>query len=168
MYKMIPLLFSLVLLCGCAADRPADAAAVVQAMAGAVSGGTAAGQLYFYDALDPEPDAHLTAAMPDSLIAAAFGDGSAVPPEFAGLEAYAVRFCGFAEPIECGCFVAAQERDAEAIAAMCLRRMEAIARLCGSAVTAAPPLVMGRCVFYAVGADAEAALDAARAAMRGQ
>ena len=168
MHKLIPFLFALVLLCGCAAERPADAAALVQAMAGALPEGMVAGQLYFYDALDPEPDAHVTAAMPDSLIAAAFGDGRAVPPEFAALEAYAVRLCGFAEPIECGCFVAAREGDAEAVAAMCLRRMEAIARLCGREVAAAPPLVMGRCVFYAVGEGAEAALEAARAVMRGQ
>ncbi len=167
MRKLIPFLLMLVLLTACAADRPDDPAAVVMAMVGA-AGDPAAGTLYFCDVLDPAPDAHVTAAMPDSLIAAAFGDGGAVPAEFGGIEAYAVWLCGFAEPIECGCFVAARERDAEAVAAMCLRRMEAIARLCGGEVTAQPPLVMGRCVFYAVGADAEAALDAARAAMRAQ
>ena len=167
MYRWILLLLVSVMLTGCAVDRPPDAAALVQTMVGALPDGGAAGQLYFFDALDPDPDAHTAAAMPDSLIAAAFGDGCAVPPEFAAIEAYAVRLCGFAEPIECGCFVAARERDAEAIAAMCLRRVEAAARLCGREVTAEPPLVMGRCVFYAIGSGADAALAVARAAMRG-
>lgn len=166
MRKLIPLLLALLLLTACAADRPDDPAAVVMAMVGAV-GDPVAGTLYFSDALDPAPDTHLTAAMPDSLTAAAFGDGGEVPAEFGAIEAYAVWLCGFAEPIECGCFVAAREQDAVALAAMCLRRMEAIARLCGTEVTAEPPLVMGRCVFYAVGIDAAAALDAARAAMGG-
>lgn len=166
MRKLIPLLLALVLLTSCAAERPDDPAAVVMAMA-AAGGDLVAGTLYFHDVLDPAPDAHAASAMPDSLIAAAFGDGIAVPAEFGALEAYAVRLSGFAEPVEYGCFVVARERDAEAVAAMCLRRMDAIARLCGDEAAAVPPLVMGRCVFYVVGADAEAALDAARAAMGG-
>lgn len=166
MRKFIPFLLTLILLTSCAAERPDDVAALVQAMAGA-AGDPVAGTLWFHDALDPAPDAHAASAMPDSLIAAAFGEGSAVPAEFDGLEAYAVRLSGFAEPAEYGCFVVARERDAEAVAAMCLRRMDAIARLCGGEAVAVPPLVMGRCVFYAVGDGAEAALDAARAAMGG-
>lgn len=165
MRKYIPLLIVLVLLTACAPERPDDVAALVQAMAGA-AGEPVAGTLYFHDALDPAPDAHAASAMPDSLIEAAFG-GGAMPAEFAGLEAYAVRLPGFAEPVEYGCFVVARERDAEAVAAMCLRRMDAIARLCGDKVVAVPPLVMGRCVFYAVGEDAGAALDAVRSAMGG-
>lgn len=165
MRKVALLLVVLVLLTSCMAERPADAAALVSAMA-AASGETAAGTLYFWDALDPDGDANAAAVMPDSLIAAAFGDGD-VPEEFAGLEAYAVWLCGFAEPVEYGCFVVARERDAEAVAAMCLRRMDAIARLCGDEVVAEPPLVLGRCVFYAVGEGAAAALDEARAAMQG-
>lgn len=166
MRKFIPvlLLLALVLLTACTADRPDDVAALVTAMAGA-AGEPTAGTLWFYDALDPAPDLHAASAMPDSLIAAAFGNGT-MPEVFADLEAYAVRLSGFAVPVEQGCFVVARERDAEAMAALCLQRMDAIARVCGDVVTV-PPLVMGRCVFYAVGDGAEAALDAARAAMGG-
>lgn len=144
---------------------PGDVAVLVAAMAEA-AGEPVAGTLYFWDALDPDPDAHAATVMPDSLITAAFGDGN-TSEEFAMLEAYAVRLCGFAEPVECGCFVVARERDAEAVAEMCLRRMNAIARLCGDEVWTEPPLVIGRCVFYAVGEGAATALDEARAAMRG-
>lgn len=165
MRKRIAFLLVLILLTGCAAERPDSPAQIVTAMAEA-DGDLVAGMLYFFDMLDPEPDAHAASAMPDSLIAVAFGDGIATPAEFAGIEAYAVWLSSFAEPIEYGCFVVSRERDAQAVAAMCLRRMEAIARLCGKQVDTMPPLVMGRCVFYAVGPNADLALDTARTAMR--
>lgn len=164
MRRFLPILLAFFLLTACAAERPEDTAALVSRMAGA-SGERAAGTLYFWDRRDPNPDAHEASAMPESLAAAAFGEGSTAG-EFAMLEAYAVFLCGFAHPVEYGCFVAAREQDTGAIAAMCLRRMDAIARLCGEEAAACPPLVIGRCVFYAVGPDAAAALEVARAAMQ--
>lgn len=155
------LCFFLCCLCGCTADRPADPAAVAEAMAQA--GGGAAGRMYVFDARDAERGVENVDVMPASLVAAAFSDGGEV---FASLEAYGIYLSGFAVPVEYGCLIAARERDAETVAALCLQRMEAIGRLCGAEYTAAPPLVMGRCVFYAVGEGALAALDAAREMMR--
>ena len=155
------LCFFLCCLCGCTADRPADPAAVVEAMSQA--GGGAAGRVYVFDMRDAERGEGSADVMPDSLVEAAFGEGGAV---FASLEAYGIYLSGFTVQVEYGCLVVARERDAETVAALCLQRMDAIARLCGGEYTAAPPLVMGRCVFYAVGEGAEAALDVAREMMR--
>ena len=157
------LCFFLCCFCGCTADRPADPAAVAEAMVQA--GGEAAGRLYVFDVRNAERGAESADVMPVSLVAAAFdesGDGEI----FASLEAYGIYLCGFTVPVEYGCLIAARERDAETVAALCLRRMEAIGRLCGEEYIAVPPLVMGRCVFYAVGEGAQAALDAARDIMR--
>ena len=155
------LCFFLCCLCGCTADRPADPAAVAEAMAQA--GGGAAGKLYVFDVRDAERGEGSAGVMPDSLVDAAFGAGGET---FASLEAYGIYLSGFTVPVEYGCLIAARERDAETVAVLCLQRMEAIGRLCGEEYTVAPPLVIGRCVFYAVGEGARAALDTARELMR--
>ena len=153
----------LLCLCGCTADRPADLRAVAEAMVEA--GGGASGRLYVFDARSADGEEVGADAMPASLVAAAFGDGGD-GEIFASLEGYGIYLSGFAAPVEYGCLIASRERDAETVAALCLQRMAAIGRLCGEEYTATPPLVMGRCVFYAVGEGAEAALEAARAMMR--
>ena len=157
------LCFFLCCLCGCTTDRPADPAAVVEAMVQA--GGGAAGRLYVFDMRDADRGEGSADVMPASLVEAAFGEGGD-GEIFASLEAYGIYFSGFTVPVEYGCLIAARERDVETVAALCLQRMEAIGRLCGEEYTAAPPLVMGRCVFYAVVEGAKAALDAAREMMR--
>lgn len=157
------LCFFLCCFCGCTADRPADPAAVAEAMVQA--GGEAAGRLYVFDLRNAERGEGSADVMPASLADAAFGEGGD-GEIFASLEAYGIYLSGFAVPVEYGCLVVAREGDAETVAALCLQRMDAIARLCGEEYTAVPPLVMGRCVFYAVGEGAQAALDAARDIMR--
>ncbi|MBE6574856.1 MAG: hypothetical protein E7654_01115 [Ruminococcaceae bacterium] len=157
------LCFFLLYLCGCTADRPADPGAVAEAMVEA--GGGASGRLYVYDARNVDGEEGSADVMPESLVAAAFGDGGD-GEVFASLEAYGIYLSGFAAPVEYGCLIAARERDAETVAALCLQRMAAIGRLCGEEYVAVPPLVMGRCVFYAVGEGAEVALEAARTMMR--
>ncbi len=162
MRRWIPLLFLLTLfLPSCSPDRPIDLPAVVSAMAGEDA---AAGEVWFWERLDGAGDENAIHAMPDSLISAAFGDGE-VPDEFALLEGYAVRLSGFARAEEYGCFVVLRERDAEAVAAMCLRRMDAVARLCGEETVCVPPLIIGRCIFYAIGEGSEEAISRARALM---
>ncbi len=156
--------FCLLLLCACTVERPADPAALVAAMA--ETGGETSGKLYIYDMRSDTYGADNAQAMPESLIAAAYGEGEE-DDLFAPLEAYAVYLSPFAEPIEYGCFVVSRERDVGTIVEICLRRMDAIARLCGDSCTSSPPLVMGQCVFYAVGENADAALDRAREIMSG-
>ncbi len=146
------LTLALILLSGCAPARPDDPAALVMAMAGE---SPPAGALYHGEALDP------VAAMPDSLVAAAFGDGE-LPPVWDGMEAYALYLGQGSVPCEYGCFVVAREQDAEAVAAMCAQRMAAIARLHGDAAVPLPPRVTGCTVVYAVGAEAARAMEAAR------
>lgn len=154
----LALILALLTLSACAPARPADPAALVWAMAGDAP---PAGALYFRDALDPAPDANAPHAMPDSLVAAAYGDGT-LPAEWRLLEAYAVYLGQGSVPCEYACLIVARERDAEAVAAMCARRMAAIAHLCGGEAVPLPPRVMGRTVVYAVGAGAGRAMEVAR------
>lgn len=157
------LCFFLLCLCGCTVDRPADLRVVVEAMVEV--GGGASGRLYVFDARNSDGGEESAETMPASLADAAFGEGGD-GEIFASLEGYGIYLSGFAAPVEYGCLIASRERDAETVAALCLQRMAAIGRLCGEEYVATPPLVMGRCVFYAVGEGAEAALEAARTMMR--
>ena len=156
-------------LTGCERERPDVPSAVVEEMvrAGAAVGGETAGRLYAADLLSIPPSELNPDAMSDAMIAAAFGQGSEVPDIFARLEAYAVWFCTFARPAEYGCFIVSREGDAEETAQMCLQRADMIRKMCGETVYAPPPLIMGRCVFYAIGDGAENALERARELMRG-
>ncbi len=162
MRRILPIfLLVTVFFTSCSVDRPSDLPAVVSAMVGEDA---AVGALWYWDSLDPDAEEKTVHAMPDSLIAAAFGEGEA-PDEFAVLEGYAVWLSGFARAEEYGCFVVLREQDAEAVAALCLRRMDAVARLCGEGTADVPPLVIGRCVFYAIGEDSEGAIERARSFM---
>lgn len=167
--NVILLVLTTLWLTGCGRARPDDLPSVLAGMvdAGAAACGGAVGKIYTADWPTDDPEMADAAAMPESLIAAAFGTGSRPPEIFSRLEGYAVWFCSFAEPIEYGCFVLLREGDVGEAAEMCLARIDAIKELCGQPAEAPPPLVMGRCVFYAVGPGAEQALDAARAAMSG-
>ena len=154
-------LLLLFFLSSCAPDRPLYLSDLVLEMAGEAA---SAGEVWFWEMTDAAGEENAVHAMPESLIAAAFGDGE-VPDEFSLLEGYAVCLSGFARAEEYGCFVVLRERDAASVAAMCLRRMDAVARLCGDETVRVPPLVIGRCVFYAIGEGSAAAIDRARGIM---
>lgn len=162
MRKWIPFFcVIMLLLCACTAAHPTDLPSLVLSMTGESA---SAGEVWFWERLDGAGEENAVCAMPESMIAAAFGDGE-VPDEFALLEGYAVYLSGFQRAEEYGCFVVMRERDTEAVAEMCLRRMDAVARLCGEEVVRVPPLVIGRCVFYAIGEDSEGAIERARSFM---
>jgi hypothetical protein len=161
----VGLLLAALAVTSCAAAEEVPAAAVLSRML-ARERDCPAGTVYL--AFAEEGSA---GELSDGLCAALYGEGT-VPAEWAAVEDFALFLTARDHPAELAVFRAASRDGAEEIAELCVRRLTALRRYRrGSEYEAytegAQVVILGRYVVMAVSADAEGAVEEARAELRG-
>ena len=154
--RLLALLLILLSLGGCAAS-PATPESLVQAMMQAEKP-LPAGRLYVLSA--PSDNAKTPT---EELLAVTFGNGT-LPPELSQVTD-AAFFLSYTQPCEFAVFLCTNRAATEAVARMCLRRVDTVLRAQGEVdqeIAAHAVTVRGRWVILCLSSDPQSALRAFR------